>query len=77
MIDTILTERNPKLADFLERWSNKYNRSYNFSDTSEQAIFYEGIVELARHVASETPGASMSMTTNTAGVGSLQVVVNH
>lgn len=77
MIDAILTEKNPKLAEFLDRWSNKYNRSYNFSDTSDQAIFYEGVVELARHVASETSGANMSITTNTAGVGSLQVVVNH
>lgn len=52
MIDlSVIKNLNPAQAGFLESWKNKYEKNYDFSETEQQALFYEGMLELARFVA--------------------------
>lgn len=63
-MDEILRQRKPEIADWLERWQNKYQRVFDLKDPAEQAAFYEGVLEMARHlaVASETATARVALS---------------
>lgn len=72
---TILRENNPASAEFVEAWRQKYQRSFDFSSTEDQAIFYEGMVELARHIATQTGAARLGVTVSTKAVSEVSVSV--
>lgn len=74
MSDTaILREKNPEAADFVERWRSKYQRSFNLQDPADQATFYEGVLEMARHMAFASQTASVNLDVNNNGVSSLRL----
>ena len=61
----VLRERNPATAEFVAAWRQKYERTFDLTDDAEKATFYEGVVEMARHIATSadtvTPRAIMSI----------------
>ena len=65
---TVLRERNPETAEFVDSWRSKYERDFDLSDQAEQATFYEGIVEMARHIATAAGTVSLAAMLNTDGV---------
>jgi hypothetical protein len=69
----ILKEKNPSVAEFVESWRRKYQRGYDFSRVEDQAIFYEGMLELGRHIPLHSGTASLSVHANTCGVGQVEV----
>ena len=69
---TILKERNPATAEFVEVWRAKYERAFDFTDESEKAIFYEGVVEMARHIATAADTATLGVILSVDGVSSLR-----
>jgi hypothetical protein len=68
---TILKEKNPSMAAYIEAWRNRYQRSYDFSKTEDQATFYEGLVEMGKHVPINSGLASIELKVNSEGVESL------
>lgn len=70
---TILREKNPTAAEFVEGWQKKYQGDYDFSLVEDQALFYEGMVEMARYVAKNNSGAGLKVSTSTTGVQSISV----
>ena len=70
---TVLREKNPAVAESIEAWLRKYQRAYKFADVADQATFYEGMVEMGRHVATNTAGASLEVKVSTEGVSSVEV----
>lgn len=72
---TILREKKPAVAEFVEQWRSKYQRQYDFSKTEDQANFYEGMLEMARHIATNNAGADLSAQVSTMGVSSVPVMV--
>jgi len=73
---TILREKHPAVAEFVEHWRAKYQRHYDFSKTEDQADFYEGMLEIARHIATNGAGANITVATSTSGVSGLNVSVS-
>ena len=73
---TLLHESNPTLADFVDRWRSKYQRSYDLTQTSEQANLYEGLVEMARHVAAGSNVASLNLAVSNTGVSQLNLTAD-
>lgn len=72
----ILRQKDPELADFIERWRSKYGRTFDLSDDREQANLYEGLLEMGRHVATASEGnATVSLSVNNNGVTGLIVDV--
>ena len=69
---TILRENNPETAQFVEAWRAKYQRAYDFTDEVEQANYYEGVVEMARHIATSGGSASLSAEVSTKGVSEVR-----
>jgi hypothetical protein len=65
---TILKEKNPAVAEFVEQWRAKYQKSFNFSNTEDQADFYEGMLEIARHIATNSAGAFLQIQVSNSGV---------
>jgi hypothetical protein len=65
---TILRERNPAVAEFYEHWKARYQRNYDFSKTEDQADFYEGMTEMARHIATNSAGAFLQSQVSNSGV---------
>ena len=51
MNTSIIEKLNPNCSDFIESWNKRYEKEYNFEDLEQQALFYEGVLELARFVA--------------------------
>lgn len=72
---TILRTKKPAVADFIDQWRAKYQRQYDFTKTEDQADFYEGMLEMARHVATNNNGAGVQVTASTEGVSGVQVAV--
>lgn len=72
---TITKEKNPNSAFFIERWRAKYQRQYDFSKAEEQALFYEGSVEMARHIATTSEGANLHCAASTTGVDNVTMGV--
>lgn len=76
MIDlTILRERNPAAAEFVADWDKKYGRAYNFESSEDQAIFYEGVVEMARYLATNSTTGNLHVAVNSDGVWQLESMV--
>lgn len=71
----ILREKDPQKAEFLDQWMGKYQRHLDLSEPANQATFYEGMLEMARHVAASAGGAMMSIQVSTEGVSRLSVIV--
>jgi len=70
---TILRENKPDYADFIEHWRSKYHRTFNLKDPADQATFYEGILEMARHIAYASQTVSVEVAVNNNGVSALSV----
>lgn len=74
MLDlTIVKAKNPAVAEFLESWVDMYQRQYDFSLPEEQAIFYEGVMELTKHIAKNLPSACLKISNNAMGVSELNI----
>lgn len=72
----VLRSRNADIAQYIEQWRNKYEgRSFDFKDDKEQADFYEGVLEMARHIAHTSDRASLTLIPNNNGISSLYVNV--
>lgn len=72
---TILRQNDPATAEFIDRWRAKYRKNYDFSKTEDQADFYEGMLEMARHIATHNSGAAVLCSASTRGVDLLSVGV--
>lgn len=70
---SILKDMNPAVAGFIESWKNKYEKKYDFSDTEQQAIFYEGMLELARFVAKSSESAFIRTTLCSSGISEISL----
>jgi hypothetical protein len=71
----ILRQKNPSLADLTERWQNKYSRAYDLSSTRDQADFYEGVLEMARHMASASTTGRLELSVSPDGPSCLKLNV--
>ena len=71
----ILQQKNPNLASLVERWRSKYNKSYDLSSTKDQADFYEGVLEMARHMASASSTGRLELTVGPNGPNGMQLLV--
>lgn len=70
---TVLREKNPALAEFVQAWESKYQRAYDLSEVGQQADFYEGVLEMARHIAKTNSGANLRVGVSTTGVSELLI----
>ena len=68
---TILREKRPAVAEFVDSWRAQYEKEYDFSDETEKATFYEGVMVMARHVAENADAASLASMVNNDGVSQL------
>jgi hypothetical protein len=71
----VLREKKPEVAEFIQQWRKRYQRNYSLNETAEQANLYEALVEIARHLASGSKSAKVSLTVNNDGVDGLQITV--
>lgn len=71
----LLIQNNPALSDLVTRWKSKYERSYDLSSVLDQADFYEGVVEIARHMAAASSSGRMELTVNPNGPCTLSLNV--
>jgi hypothetical protein len=69
----VIKAKNANLGQWIEQWKKRYEKKYNFSDTNDQATFYEGITEMAKHIAHASNGASLSLVLNPEGVTTVYV----
>ena len=65
---TILKEKHPEIAEFVEAWRSKYERNFDLSDEVEKANFYEGMVEMAKHIATNADVVSLKSCISIDGV---------
>jgi hypothetical protein len=76
MSDTeILEQKNPALADLVKRWQSKYARSYDLTNVRDQADFYEGVLEMTRHMASASGTGRLDLTVGPDGPNALRLNV--
>ena len=71
----ILRQKNPNLAEFIEQWRNKYgNRVFDLeNNVADQADFAEGMMEMARHMASGMRSADFTLKVCNEGVTGFEV----
>jgi hypothetical protein len=69
----VIKAKNANLGQWIEQWKKRYEKRYNFSDQNEQATFYEGVLEMAKHIAHASNGASLSIVLNPEGVTTVYV----
>lgn len=69
----LLKENKPAIAELVEQWQAKYNRTFDLKDPAEQATFYEGLVELGRHIAAASDSANLNVQVSVQGVSGLKV----
>ena len=67
----VLRERDPETAEFVDAWRAKYERTFDLSDTAQQATFYEGMLEMSRHVATAAGTVSLAVRLSTDGVSQI------
>ncbi len=72
-MDEILKQRKPDVAQFVDRWQQKYQRTFDLKDQAEQACFYEGVLELARHLAAASQSATARISLSIDGVTGLTI----
>lgn len=73
---TIMKERNPQAAEFLERWEAKYGRFFDLKTQAERASLYEGLLEMARFISQNNQTAKIDMRISTEGISSLEMQVS-
>jgi len=71
----ILRNKNASLADLTERWRSRYSRSYDLSSARDQADFYEGVLEMARHMASASSTGRLELNISPDGPSCLTLNV--
>lgn len=69
----ILKQKNPQLAEFIEQWQAKYDKTFDLTTKEGQAIFYEGILEMARHMAIDLKSVTLKIDVCNEGVSGLNV----
>lgn len=69
----ILKEKNPQAAEFLKYWIEKYQKNYDFSKQEEQALFYEGMLEIARFTAKNSTNGFFRITPCSSGLSEIIV----
>ena len=72
---TILKEKRPDIAEFVEAWRAKYERTFDLTDEAEKANFYEGMIEMARHVATTAEAVTLSSMLTVDGVSTVRADV--
>lgn len=73
---TILKQRKPNVAQFLESWiARNEKRSFDFSKEEDQADFYEALQDMGRHIAHVSQSATLSSIISVDGVNTLYVNV--
>lgn len=70
---SILREKKPEVAEFVQQWQSKYQRTFNLNEPAEQANFYEAMVEMARHVANGSTRVDISLLVSNEGVNGLRL----
>ena len=75
MTTEILRQKNPTLADLVDRWNSRYNKSFDLTSTKDQADFYEGVLEMARHMASSSNTGRLELTVSPDGPVALRLNV--
>lgn len=74
MADTeLLKQTRPDVAEFVERWTKQYAGNCNFESEAEQAAFYEGVLEIARHIAQASTNATLNVEVSTEGVSGVRI----
>ena len=76
---TILKQRKPQIAQFLEQWRSKNERrTFDLSSESDQASFYEALQDMGRHIAHMSSKVTISTIISVDGVDTvyLNVVPN-
>ena len=71
----ILKQNKPEVAEVLAQWRRKYERGFDFSNSAEQANFYEAMLELGRHLASTASSASIQLGVSNLGVDRVSISV--
>lgn len=71
----ILRQKNPTLADLVDRWNSRFAKSYDFNSAKDQADFYEGVLEMARHMASASSTGRLELEVSPDGPTSLKLNV--
>jgi len=74
-MDEILRQRKPELAELLDRWQGKYQRTFDLKEAAEQAAFYEGVLEMARLLAVASKSATARVSLSIDGVTGLSISV--
>ena len=69
----ILKQNKPAVAELVEQWRAKYNKTFDLTDPSQQADFYEGLVELGRHMASASVFGTLNAEVSVDGVCGLTI----
>jgi hypothetical protein len=69
----LLKEKHPEIYAFVNNWTKKYSKAYDLSQEGDQADFYEGILEMARHIALNSKTAGISLELNVDGVDGLSI----
>lgn len=69
----IIKAKNANLGQWLEQWQKRYEKKYNFADSNDQATFYEGMMEMTKHIAHASNGASLSLVLNPEGVTTVYI----
>jgi hypothetical protein len=67
----LLKQNKPDVAVFLEQWRSKYERTFDLKDVADQANFYEGVVEMARHMAVAAHAGTVQVTASNEGATGL------
>ncbi len=71
---TVLRLKNPAIAEFLDQWKSKYEkRRFDLTKESDQADFYEAMLEMARHIAHVADSATLDTIVSIEGVNMLYV----
>jgi len=69
----LLKQTRPDVAEFLERWRERYGGDRNLEQESDKAEFYEGVLELARHIAQTSTNATLHVDVSTEGVSGVRI----
>jgi hypothetical protein len=75
-MNEILQQKNPSLANLVQRWTSKYaDRSFDLTSVKDQADFYEGVLEMARHMASASSTGQLQLNVGPSGPNGLKLLV--
>ena len=72
----ILKENNPDLALYLEEWRKNFQRSFDFTEESEQANFHEAVLDIVRHMAKSSSSGNLNLSVSVDGPTGLAINVS-